>query len=246
MPARHKDLRGNTLSSTLAKARYDPCYLGLEHRIPPHIYHKLLEVTDNLAELCLPTKQKVILLSTSELALKFGRLITNQHKLALNQLTKLLNQHHLTNCDIHGASFRNIGPLSMEDRVVVRPEIVSELCSRNTDHLDSREINDIECKALAMLRDHALLNSTRNNRKNNMSKPCRREQHDTRTEKSPGRSFNPTEDRDSSEDEPDGLGLNPTVTEMEVERTSLPGYSRRPNSRTTKLRSMQEREREVF
>ncbi len=87
VPARHRDLRGNTLSSTLAKARYDPCYLGPEHRIPPHIYHKLLEVTDDLAELCLPTKQKVILLSTSELALKFGRLITNQHKLALNQLT---------------------------------------------------------------------------------------------------------------------------------------------------------------
>ena len=55
----------------------------------------LLEVTDDFAELCLPNKQKVILLSTSELALKFGRVITNQHKKALNQLTKLLNQYHL-------------------------------------------------------------------------------------------------------------------------------------------------------
>ena len=40
---------------------------------------------------------KVILRSTSGVARKFGRLIINQHKLALNQLTKLLNQHHLTN-----------------------------------------------------------------------------------------------------------------------------------------------------
>ncbi len=59
------------------------------------------------------------------------------------------------------------------------------------------------------------------------------------TEKSPGRSFNPTEDRDSSDDGPDGLGLNPTVTELEVERTSLPDYSRRPNNRTTRLSTRQ-------
>jgi len=187
VPAGHKDLRGNPLSSTLSKARYDPCYLGLKQVIPPEVYHKLLKVIDNFAELCLPNRQKVILLSTSELALKFGRVITIQHKKALNQLTKLLNQYHLANDDIHGAKFQNVGPLSREDRTVVRPEIVSEVRSKNTDHLDSREINDIECRALAMLRDHTLLNPTRNSRKSNKSKPCRRDQHDTRTEKSPDR-----------------------------------------------------------
>ena len=108
VPAGHQDLRGNPLSSTLAKARYDPCYLGLEQVIPPQVYHKLLEITDNFAELCLPNRQKVILLSTSELALKFGRMIANQHKMALDQLTKLLNQYHQANDDIHGASFQNI------------------------------------------------------------------------------------------------------------------------------------------
>ena len=110
VPAGHQDLRGNSLSSTLAKARYDPCYLGLEQVIRPQVYHKLLEATYNLAELCLPKRQKVILLSTSELAVKFGRMITNLHKLALNQLTKLLNQFHLANGDTHRASFQNIGP----------------------------------------------------------------------------------------------------------------------------------------
>ncbi len=84
VPAGHQDLRGNALSCTLSKARYDPCYLGLEQVIPPEVYHKLLEVTDNFAELCLPNRQKVILLSTSELALKFGRVNTHQHKKALN------------------------------------------------------------------------------------------------------------------------------------------------------------------
>jgi hypothetical protein len=80
MPAGHQDLQRSSLSSTLVKARYDPCYLGLEQTIPPQVYHKLLEVTDNPAGLCLPNRQNVILLSTSELALNFGRMI--QHKMA--------------------------------------------------------------------------------------------------------------------------------------------------------------------
>ena len=33
VPAGHRDLRGNSLSSTLSKTRYDPCYLGLEQVI---------------------------------------------------------------------------------------------------------------------------------------------------------------------------------------------------------------------
>ena len=75
--AGHRDLRGNSLSNTMSKTRYDPCYLGLQQVIPPEIYHKLLEITDSFASLCLPNTQKVILLSTSELALKFGRVVTN-------------------------------------------------------------------------------------------------------------------------------------------------------------------------
>ena len=225
-------MRGNSLSSTLSKARYDPCYLGLEQVIPPEIYHKLLEITDNFAELCLPNKQKVILLSTSELALKFGRVITNQHKKALNQLTKLLNQYHLANDDIHGARFQNVGPLSIQDRTVVRPEIVSELRSRNTDHLDSREINDIECRALAMLREHSMLHPARNSRKSNKNKPCRRDGHDTRTEKSPERSPNPTDDRLSSDDGPDSSGPDTSARGMDVEQTVSPGRCNTLNRRS--------------
>ena len=114
-----------------------------------------------------------------ELALKFGRVVTNQHKKALNQLTKLLNQY-LANDDIHGARLQNVGPLSIQDRTA---EIMSELRSSNTDHLGSRETNDIEYRALAMLRDPSLLNPGHNSRKSNNSKLWGRHGHDTRTGK---------------------------------------------------------------
>ncbi len=38
VPAGHQDLQGNARSSTLAKARYDPCYLGLKQVILPQVY----------------------------------------------------------------------------------------------------------------------------------------------------------------------------------------------------------------
>ena len=197
VPAGQRGLRGNSLSSTLSKTRYDFCYLSPEQVIPPEIYHKSLDITDNFAKLCLPNKQNVILLRTSELALNFGRVLTDQHKKALNQLTKLLNQDHLANNDIHGTRFPNVGPLSIQDRTVVISEIVSELRSRNTDHLDSTEINDIECRALAMLREHSA--PARKSRKSSKDKPCRQDGHDTRTEKSPERSSNLTDDLISSD-----------------------------------------------
>ncbi len=204
--------------------------------IPPEIHNKLLEITDNFAELCLPNKQKVILLSTSGLALKFGRVITNQHKKALNQLTKLLNQYHLANDDIHRARFLlNVRPRSIQDRTVVRPEIVSELRSRNTDHVDSREINDIECRALAMLREHSMLHPARNSRKSNKNKPCRRDGHDTRTEKSPERSPNPTDHRLSSDDGPVRSDPETPAKDMDVEQTVSPGRCTTLNRRSTRL-----------
>jgi len=184
----------------------------------------------------LPNRQKVILLSTSELAHKFGRVITNQHKKALNQLTKLLNQYHLANDDIRGTRFQNVGPLSIEDRTVVRPEIVSELRSRNT---DSREINDVECRALAMLRDHSMLIPARNSRKSNKSKPCRRDRHNTTTEKLADGSSNLIGDRNSSDDGLDGVGPDAIAKGMEMEQTAPPGLAVRPNRRSTRLSALQ-------
>jgi len=127
----------------------------------------------------------------------------------------------------------------MQDRTVVKPEIVSELRSRNTDHLDSREINDIEYRALAMLRDHSSLNPSRNSRKSNKSKPCRRDGHDTRTGKSPERFSDLTHDRASSDDEQDSLGPNTSAKDMDAEQTISPGRSVTLNRRSTRLSALQ-------
>ncbi len=132
-----------------------------------------------------------------------------------------------------------MGPLSIQDRTVVRPEIVSELRSRNTDHLDSREINDIECRALAMLREQSLLNPARNSRKSNKNKPCRREGHDTRTEKSPERLSNLTGDRVSSDDRQDRSDPNTSAKGMDAEQTVLPGRCITINRRSTRLSALQ-------
>jgi len=131
-----------------------------------------------------------------------------------------------------------VGPLSIQDRTVVRPEIVSELRS-NTDHLDSREINDIGCRSLAMLRDHALLSPARNGRKSNKSKPCRRDGHDTKTGKSPERSSNLTEDRTGSNDGPDSSDPNTSAKDMDVEHTTSPGRCITLNRRSTRLSALQ-------
>ncbi len=119
---------------------------------------------------------------------------------------------------------------------------MSELRSRNTDHLDSREINDIECRALAMLRDHSLLNPARNSRKSNKSKPCRRDGHDTSMGKPPERSSNLTDDRISSDDGPDSLGTNTAAKDMDAEQTLSPGHATTLNRRSTMPREGEEEE----
>ena len=92
-----------------------------------------------------------------------------------------------------------MGPLSIQDRTIVRPEIVSELRSRNPDHLDSREITDIGCRAI----------------------------HDTRTGKSPERSSNLIGDRVSSGDGPDSLDPNTSAKDRDAEHAFLPGQRER-------------------
>ena len=118
---------------------------------------------------------------------------------------------------------------------------MSELRSGNTDHLESREINDIECRALAMLReqDQSMLNSTRNSRKSNKNKPCRREGHDTRTEKSPERSFNLTDDRISSDDRQDKSESITSAKGMDAEQTVPPGRCTALNRRSARLSALQ-------
>ena len=139
----------------------------------------------------------------------------------------MLDQYHLANEDIHPRG--NIPECGTTD-------VVSELRSRNTDHLDSREVNDLVCKALAILRDESLLNPARNSRKSNTRKPCRRDGHDTKTGKSPERSSNLTDDRVSSDDGPDSSDPKTSAKGMDAEQIVSPVTL---NRRSTRLSSLQ-------
>ena len=100
-------------------------------------------------------------------------------------------------------------------------------------------MNDIECRALAMLREHSMLNPARNSRKSNKNKPCRRGGHDTRTEKSLERLSNLTDDRSSYDDRQDSSDRNTSVKGMDAERLVPPVRCITLNRRSTRLNALQ-------
>ena len=72
---------------------------------------------------------------------------------ALNQLTEILNRDQ-TNADILGPTFKHSAVLSKNERVTKRPEILSDLTSQGTEHLQSHSMNAVECSALQLLQQH--------------------------------------------------------------------------------------------
>ena len=64
------------------------------------------------------------MLSTDELQLKYGNIVRKEHKVALNQLTKIMNRDQ-TNADITGPTFRHSAALCRIDRVIKQPEFMS-------------------------------------------------------------------------------------------------------------------------
>ena len=93
-----------------------------------------------------------------------------------------------------------------------------------------------------MLGEHSMLNPAPNSRKKNKSKPCRRDGHDTRTEKSPESSSNLTDDRISSDDGPDSLGPTTSAEDMDAEQPVSPGRAITVNRRSTRLSVLREGE----
>ena len=93
------------------------------------------------------------MLSTDEFKLKYGNIVRKEHKAALNQLTKILNRDQ-TDVDIIGPAFRHSTTLSKGERVIKRPEILSDLTSQGTEHLHSQSKSFIECSALQLLQQH--------------------------------------------------------------------------------------------
>ena len=154
-PQGHATLRGNALSETLSKIHYDPQDLGLACKIPIEVFRPLMDIVNNMTELCGRSAHMHVMLSADELKLKlkYGNIVRKEHKVALNQLTKILNRDQ-TNVDITGPTFRHSAALSKDERVIKRPEILSDLTGQGTRHLQSHSMNSVECSALQLLQQY--------------------------------------------------------------------------------------------
>ena len=77
-----------------------------------------------------------------------------EHRVALNQLTKVLNKNHPSTYKLYGDTSLNVRPLDRIDRVIHNPAILEELNNRCTAHLSSTTINESEDHAVGLLRKH--------------------------------------------------------------------------------------------
>ena len=73
-----------------------------------------MDIVNNITELCGRSAHRHVMLSTDELKLKYGNIIKKEHKVALNQLTKILNRDQ-TNVDITGPTFKHSAALSKDE-----------------------------------------------------------------------------------------------------------------------------------
>ena len=128
-------------------------YLGLSCKIPVEVFRPLMDIVNNITELCGRSAHRHVMLSTDELKLKYGNIIKKEHKVALNQLTKILNRGQ-TNVDITGPTFKHSAALNKNERVIKRPEILSDLTGKGTEHLQSHSMNSAECSALQLLQQY--------------------------------------------------------------------------------------------
>ena len=154
LPLNHPELTTTALSETLSSVMYKPEDLGLECSIPAEIYIPLLELTDNISGLCLLKNKRHLIINTDELKRRFGNRVRKEHRVALNQLTKILSSKHSNKFDLSGPTFMKVRPLNEIDRVIRDPEILEELSNCCTAHLRSVEINEAENEALVLLQSH--------------------------------------------------------------------------------------------
>ena len=112
-----------------------------------------MDTVNNMTELCGRSAHRHVMLSADELKLKYGNIVRKEHKVALNQLIKTLNRDQ-TNVDITASTFKYSAALSKNERVIKRPEILSDLTGQSTEHLQSHSMNSVECSALQLLQQY--------------------------------------------------------------------------------------------
>jgi hypothetical protein len=80
------------LVTMMREITYDPMALGLRQAIPATVYRSLMQLgITSLADLTHARGTHMI--STTDLARKYGSKVSNKHKQALNVLTCLINEH---------------------------------------------------------------------------------------------------------------------------------------------------------
>ena len=107
---------------------YDPVALGLREAIPATVYRSLMQLgITSLGDL---THVKgTYMISTADLARKFGSKVTNKHRTSLNILTVLLNEHAPD-----GVTMPKCGvlPLDKAKRKINRRQLAMELAAEVT------------------------------------------------------------------------------------------------------------------
>ncbi|KAL9589636.1 MAG: hypothetical protein Q9179_007981 [Wetmoreana sp. 5 TL-2023] len=144
-------LKGNALTKLLSSIRYDPKDLGLACSIPAEVYRPLLELTDNIAGLCTSRRMKseVKIIDTKDLRQRFGSKVKKEHKIALNQLTKILNRNHCSEDMVMGPTFARADPLPSGDRLVKDTKLLEELASHSAPQTSQAGLRDAESRVLA-------------------------------------------------------------------------------------------------
>ena len=102
-------------------------------------FHSIALTVNSMTELCGCSAHRHVTLSTDEFKLKYGNIVTKEHKVALNQPIKVLNRDP-NNTDIIGPTFRHSTALSKSERVIKRPKILSDLTRQGTEHLQSQSM----------------------------------------------------------------------------------------------------------
>ena len=75
-----------------------------------------MDIVNNMTELCGRSAHRHVMLSADELK-KYGNTVRKEHRVALNQLTKILNRDQ-TNMDKTGPTFKHSAALSKNERVI--------------------------------------------------------------------------------------------------------------------------------
>ena len=141
-PNNMKSLEGNMLAEQMAALKHQGEDLGVQNDIPADVCMPLLQLGYHSFADLLGGQRRPTLISTADLCRTHGHLVKRGHKLALNRLTVLVNEHDLSELTLSKAKgYSSVAPIDSSGRVVNNP-IFTELCC--VEHSGMRAIRNQE------------------------------------------------------------------------------------------------------